>query len=215
MSIKTNLGTLTVKIDRGRTPCAAASFTYLAGLRFYDKTTCHRLTTTGIYILQCGDPSGTGAGGPSYQGRDEYPVLPRPAAVDESMSPLSHMTLPCNGDITACVSPGPCPTGSAQSSCVEVPPFSGRNTSPSPPMIYPRGVLAMANSGPDTNGSQFFIVYRDSQLPADYTEVGAVTSGIGIVDAVAKGGARPQGGVAQVDGKPKKSLVIETLTVTG
>src|SRR5439155_26417727 len=117
--------------------CTAASFAYLSGKKFFDNTKCHRLTTQGIFVLQCGDPSGTGQGGPAYKFPDEY----KPAPPDQ-----------------------PAPTASA----VPTP-------SPSPaqtPPLYTRGSLAMANSGADTNGSQFFIVYKDSPLPANYTLFG-------------------------------------------
>jgi peptidyl-prolyl cis-trans isomerase B (cyclophilin B) len=66
MTLDTSQGTITITLDVTDAPCSAASFTYLASQKFFDNTTCHRLTTTGIYVLQCGDPTGTGAGGPSY-----------------------------------------------------------------------------------------------------------------------------------------------------
>jgi peptidyl-prolyl cis-trans isomerase B (cyclophilin B) len=83
LTMTTNRGVITVQVDTGKAPCAAASITHLAGRGFFDGTVCHRLTTEGIKVLQCGDPSGTGMGGPAYQfseenlptaGGDPYPV---------------------------------------------------------------------------------------------------------------------------------------------
>ncbi|GAA1386200.1 peptidylprolyl isomerase [Catellatospora chokoriensis] len=83
LTMTTGQGVITVEVDTAKAPCAAASITYLAGRKFFDNTRCHRLTTAGISVLQCGDPSGTGMGGPSYKfaeenlptsGTDPYPV---------------------------------------------------------------------------------------------------------------------------------------------
>jgi peptidyl-prolyl cis-trans isomerase B (cyclophilin B) len=71
MQMTTNLGSIVITMDRARTPCTVASFQHLAEKRFFDRSTCHRLVTEGIFVLQCGDPSGTGAGGPDYQFGDE------------------------------------------------------------------------------------------------------------------------------------------------
>lgn len=126
---------------------------------FWDNTTCHRLTTEGIFVLQCGDPTGTGTGGPGYTTPDEN--LDAVAAEFEDAG---------NGQV-----------------------------------IYPRGTIAMANSGPNTNGSQFFIVYKDSPLAPNYNVVGQVTKGLEIIDAVAAEGVA--GGAA--DGKPAQVLELE------
>jgi peptidyl-prolyl cis-trans isomerase B (cyclophilin B) len=101
-------------------------------------------------VLQCGDPTGTGSGGPGYQFHDEL-------------------------------------SGSEK---------------------YTRGVLAMANAGANTNGSQFFIVYKDSQLPPNYTVFGTVSKGLAVVDKVAAKGSNPAG-----DGKPKLPISLRTVTV--
>jgi peptidyl-prolyl cis-trans isomerase B (cyclophilin B) len=66
MTLDTSQGKIVITLDVSKAPCSAESFTYLAGKGFFDNTKCHRLTTAGIYVLQCGDPSGTGRGGPSY-----------------------------------------------------------------------------------------------------------------------------------------------------
>lgn len=82
LTMTTNRGVIKVRVETAKAPCAAASITYLASRNFFDGTKCHRLTTAGISVLQCGDPSGTGMGGPSYRfaeenlptGADPYPV---------------------------------------------------------------------------------------------------------------------------------------------
>jgi len=111
-----------------------------------------------LKVLQCGDPSGTGEGGPGYRYKDELPTDLEPAPTD--------------------------PTGARK--------------------IYPRGVLAMANAGPDTNGSQFFLVYADSALRPNYSIYGTVRhAGLATLDKVAAGGIAPTpDNPAPVDGKP-------------
>jgi peptidyl-prolyl cis-trans isomerase B (cyclophilin B) len=96
MTITTNLGVIKVSVDTAKAPCTAASFTYLAGKKFYDNTKCHRLTTSGIYVLQCGDPSATGRGGPAYRmGEENLPIGKRPVyaegvvAMAKGQSPAS------------------------------------------------------------------------------------------------------------------------------
>jgi peptidyl-prolyl cis-trans isomerase B (cyclophilin B) len=71
MRIETGGGAITVRLYTDKAPCAVGSFAYLAGKGFFDNTACHRLTTQGIFVLQCGDPSGTGAGGPTYAYAEE------------------------------------------------------------------------------------------------------------------------------------------------
>ncbi|GAA0371871.1 peptidylprolyl isomerase [Micromonospora gifhornensis] len=87
MTITTNLGPITARIDRSAVPCTAGSFTHLAEQNFFDNTKCHRLVTEGIKVLQCGDPSATGkgwrdsdgTGGPSYRMAEEnLPTDKRP-----------------------------------------------------------------------------------------------------------------------------------------
>lgn len=157
MTIDTNLGPITTKLDGTKAGCTVNSFNYLASKKFFNGSPCHRLTSGGLKVLQCGDPTGTGSGGPKYGFANEN-VPPKDA--------------------------------------------SGQAT-------YKRGVIAMAHSQlPNSNGSQFFIVYGDSPLPADYTIFGEITGGLNIVDDVAKAGSTPAG-----DGKPKKKIDIKTLTV--
>jgi peptidyl-prolyl cis-trans isomerase B (cyclophilin B) len=173
MTITTNLGVVEAELDQAGAPCTVASFTYLAGKQFFDNSKCHRLTTSGIYVLQCGDPSASGSGGPAYKFPDER--LPSPTDT------------PSTG-----------PSGS---------PSAGTATN-----LYPAGTLAMANSGADTNGSQFFIVYKDgSALEAKYTIFGKVIKGLDIVQKVAAAGVTP--GSSDTDGAPKTAVTIQSLTV--
>jgi peptidyl-prolyl cis-trans isomerase B (cyclophilin B) len=170
MTITTNHGVIQVAIDAAKTPCAAASFSYLAGKQFFDNTRCHRLTNSGLFVLQCGDPSGSGAGGPGYHFKDEN--LPEAPDTDPSVPP-----------------------------------------SAAPQPVYRAGMVALANSGADTNSSQFFIVYRDSQLDPKYSVLGTVTSGLDVVDKIAAGGIA-EGGTTANDGPPKTEVIIQTLTVS-
>ena len=76
------------------------------------------------------------------------------------------------------------------------------------PVLYPRGTLAMANAGPDTNGSQFFLVYKDSQLPPDYTVFGKIQDdGLATLDKIAKAGVAGGG----EDGPPAAEVTIKTM----
>lgn len=147
-TITTNRGDIVIDLRDGQAPCTTNSFRFLASKAFYDDTPCHRLTTEGIYVLQCGDPSGTGRGGPGYRFPDEN---------------LANAT-------------------------------------------YPRGTVAMANSGPDTNGSQFFIVYREGGLEPKYTPFGTVVEGLDIVESIAERGATD-------DQAPRQEVVIEDVTL--
>ena len=151
VTLDTNVGPIKATLDAGTTPCTVNSFLSLAKQDYFDKTTCHRLTTDGIYVLQCGDPTATGMGGPGYQFDDE---------------------------------------------------LSGSET-------YGAGTLAMANAGPGTNGSQFFIVFDDSQLPPSYTVFGQVdAAGIRTVQKVAAKGTK-----TGTDGPPKQPVEIADVKV--
>ncbi|MFY1690344.1 peptidylprolyl isomerase [Plantactinospora sp. WMMB782] len=156
MRMSTNLGQIEISMDRSRTPCTVASFQHLADRKFFDGSSCHRLVTEGIFVLQCGDPSSTGLGGPDYRFTDEN-------------------------------------LGGAQ---------------------YGRGVVAMANTGePGSNGSQFFIIFRDSSsgLQPLYTPFGTVTTGLDVVDRVAAGGH--DNSISAGGGKPNQEITIQTLSV--
>jgi peptidyl-prolyl cis-trans isomerase B (cyclophilin B) len=154
-TIKTNRGTVVIDLLNSKATCTVNSFVYLAAQKYFDNTPCHRLTTSGIYVLQCGDPTGKGTGGPGYK-------------------------------------------------------FANENLAGAK---YTAGTVAMANSGPGTNGSQFFLVYRDSlTLPADYTPFGKVVSGLGIIQNVAKAGTDNSNGSG--DGHPKQKVTIESVHIT-
>ena len=160
MTIDTSLGKIVATMDGTKASCTVNSFKYLASKKFFNNTKCHRLVTEGIKVLQCGDPTGTGTGGPSYGfGNENVPKAGK----------------------------------------------SGQAT-------YKRGVIAMAHSdAPNSNGSQFFIVYGDSPLPADYTVFGQITQGMDVVDSVAKAGAEPADQAGNT--APKKKIEIKDLTV--
>lgn len=151
-TLKTSAGDLTIALDGEHAPCTVSSFVSLVSQKYFDQTTCHRLTTSGIFVLQCGDPTGTGRGGPGYSFGDET----------------------------------------------------------SPGMSYPAGTVAMANAGPDTNGSQFFLVYDDStSLPPNYTVFGHLDkAGLATVRAVAKQGVAGGGS----DGAPAEKVTILSAT---
>ncbi|WP_327237532.1 peptidylprolyl isomerase [Streptomyces sp. NBC_01317] len=81
MSLKTNVGDIAIAMDAAKTPSTVNSFKSLADKKYFDNTKCHRLTTQGIYVLQCGDPKGDGTGGPGYTIPDEnLKSLGKPAA---------------------------------------------------------------------------------------------------------------------------------------
>jgi peptidyl-prolyl cis-trans isomerase B (cyclophilin B) len=173
-TINTNLGKININLLNSKATCTVNSFAHLASAGFWNDSQCHRLvTTSGLYVLQCGDPyakasatltcaqtSGApGTGGPGYEFNNEN---------------LTGAT-------------------------------------------YTTGTVAMANSGPSangsgTNGSQFFLVYKNSTLPAQYTPFGKITSGLDILQKVAKAGtACHYSGTG--DGAPKEKVVINSVTI--
>lgn len=163
-TIATDRGAITITLDPKHAPCTVNSFVSLARQGYFDRTRCHRLTTTGIYVLQCGDPTGSGTGGPGYTVADELP----PAAEPRSCSA------------------GTC--------------------------IYPAGTMAMANSGqPNTNGSQFFLVYKDSPLAYSYTIFGQMAaSGLKVVRQIAAHGAGNSDAYGNTP--PNESVTITKVT---
>ncbi|MDT5340339.1 MAG: peptidyl-prolyl cis-trans isomerase [Mycobacterium sp.] len=162
-TIVTNDGAVGVSLDNGKSPCTVNNFVSLAQQGFFDKTPCHRLTTSSaLGVLQCGDPSGDGTGGPGYRFPNEYPTNQYRLADPAVMTPV----------------------------------------------VYPRGTLAMANAGQGTNGSQFFLVYKDSQLPPTYTVFGTIdATGLAVVDKIAAGGVQD----GSEDGKPATTVTIESV----
>ncbi len=145
-----------LELDGELAPQTVASFLMLSEDGYYDDSSCHRLTTEGIFVLQCGDPTGTGSGDPGYS----YELENAP------------------------------PDGN-----------------------YPTGTLAMARSAdPNSNGSQFFIVYDDTQLPVEgggYSIFGSVQSGLDILNSIAEAGV--EGGAG--DGAPAQPISILSISV--
>jgi peptidyl-prolyl cis-trans isomerase B (cyclophilin B) len=152
-TLRTNLGTITIKLDEEKAPCAVNSFRFLASKGFFDRTVCHRmLDAPDAGVLQCGDPTGTGRGGPGYE-------------------------------------------------------FADENLGGAPG--YSRGEVAMANAGPDTNGSQFFLVFKLSTIRRDYTPFGSILEGVEVLDKAAKAGTTgPQ------HDRPRTKVTLRKVTVS-
>lgn len=152
-TISLNGQNVDVTLDRAAAPCTVNSFLSLASQKFFDNSPCWRLTgNSALNILQCGDPTGVGNGGPGYTVADELTKT----------------------------------------------------------KTYPKGTLAMANSGAGTGGSQFFVVYKDSTLTPSYTVFGKVSdSGIAVIDGIAAKGIK---GNSQ-DGHPVATAVIDSVSV--
>ncbi len=164
--LATNQGPVLLTLDRAKAPCTVQSFLHLAKSKFYNFTTCHRLTLyPTLKVLQCGDPTGSGERGPGYSYKDELPT-----------------DLP--------LWPNDPPTSVAR--------------------LYARGTLAMANAGPNTNGSQFFLTFGDSRLRPDYTVFGTIDRlGLKVLDRVAAAGIVPTAeDPAPVDGAPVRKTDI-------
>jgi peptidyl-prolyl cis-trans isomerase B (cyclophilin B) len=162
-SMSTNQGNIGLQLDNGKSPCTVNSFAGLAQQGYFDNTPCHRLTTGGeLSVLQCGDPTGQGTGGPGYQFDNEYPT--------DQFQPDDPKLMQ--------------------------------------PVVYPRGTLAMANAGPGTNGSQFFLVYKDSKLPPNYTVFGTIDqTGLATLDKIAAAGVAGGG----EDGKPATDVQVKSI----
>jgi peptidyl-prolyl cis-trans isomerase B (cyclophilin B) len=157
LTLKTTCGDVVVRLDGSKAPRAVSSAIFLSRKDFWNGSPCHRLTTEGIYVLQCGDPTGSGSGGPGY-----------------SFGPVENA--PKNG-------------------------------------VYPAGTIAMARTNdPNGNGSQFFLVYKASSLPAPgYTIMGKVTEGLDVVQKIAAGGSDNSNGNG--DGKPRRPISIVSTSV--
>ena len=156
----TNCGNIVVTTVGAKAPITITQLATLARGGYFNDSLCHRLTTKGLYVLQCGDPTATGGGGPNFTYRDE--------------------NLPAEGLYN-----------------------------------YPAGTVAMANSGPGvngagTNGSQFFLVFADTTLGANYTIWGTITQGLDVVKAIAKAGVKGGG----ADGTPNQPIAINRVIVT-
>jgi peptidyl-prolyl cis-trans isomerase B (cyclophilin B) len=168
LTFVTNCGNIVVETVGAKAPQTLTALATLASKGFYNSTLCHRLTTQGLYVLQCGDPTATGTSGPVFN-RKPWTGIP-----DEN--------LPVGQKIT-----------------------------------YPAGTLAMANSGKNTNGSQVFFVYEDSELNPYYTVWGRITSGLDVLRAIAAAGAAKQGQDGKYyysgDGFPIQSVEIRRVIV--
>ena len=153
-TIVTNRGNVVIDLLNSKATCTVNSFVYLAAKNYFSSTTCHRLTTGSLSVLQCGDPTGKGTGGPGYG-------------------------------------------------------FANENTTGA---TYSAGTVAMAHSSlPNSNGSQFFVVYKNSTLSPNYTPFGKVVTGLGIIQSVAQAGSDNANGSG--DGHPKEPVVIEKVTI--
>ncbi|MBW1604158.1 peptidylprolyl isomerase [Streptomyces sp. JJ66] len=158
MTLETTCGDIEVALDAKNAPQTVNSFHFLTGENYFDHTRCHRLVDQGIYVLQCGDPQGTGQGGPGYELPDEN--LDAPEVKDGT---------------------------------------------------YPAGTVAMANAGTGTGGSQFFLVYEDSPLPADYTPFGTITTGMDVLQKIAEAGSEPDPQIQATT--PRATVVLNDVTV--
>ena len=152
--VKTNMGTYSAVLDAAKAPGTVNNFVSLARNKYFDGTTCHRAIPG--FMIQCGDPTATGSGGPGYKFADE---------------------LPATGE-------------------------------------YKIGSLAMANSGANTNGSQFFVISGDQgvALPPNYTLFGQVTDGLDttVVALDAAGNDDPSSNGVP----PLTEITIESITIT-
>ncbi len=148
--IKTSSGDITVALNAKDMPITVNNFVYLANKDFYNDTIFHRVIKG--FMIQGGDPSGDGTGGPGYKFDDE--------------------------------------------------PFQGE---------YTKGTIAMANAGPNTNGSQFFVMHQDYALPKNYIIFGNVIGGIEIVDKIAEASVGPN--AMGENSKPSEPVVIESIEI--
>lgn len=147
--LKTSMGDITIQLTASATPITVNNFVSLSQKNFYDNTIFHRVING--FMIQGGDPDGTGRGGPGYTFNDES--------------------------------------------------FEGQ---------YTRGTVAMANSGPNTNGSQFFIMHKDTALPHAYVIFGNVIKGMDVVDKIAQAPVNPSGERST----PVTPVVIHSVTIT-
>jgi len=146
-TLNTNLGPITLGLYPDKAPQTVNNFVFLAREGFYDGVIFHRVVPG--FVIQGGDPTGTGRGGPGYSFADEL----------------------------------------------------------NDPQPYARGIVAMANAGADTNGSQFFIVLADAGLPYQYNIFGEVTEGLEVVDAIAAAETAAD--------RPINDIIIESVTIDG
>jgi peptidyl-prolyl cis-trans isomerase B (cyclophilin B) len=175
VQIQTSQGPIGLNLNQAESPCTVNSFVNLAQQKFYDGAPCHRLSTEGLKMLQCGDPTGSGQGGPGYEFDNEYPTDQYPKGDPNAQNPVE----------------------------------------------YKRGVIAMANAGADpqsgngTNGSQFFLMFGDSQLPPQYTIFGTIDNpGLATLDKIAKAGDDHSMDSSAGGGKPNVPVNFKSVTVS-
>ncbi|MEV0087903.1 peptidylprolyl isomerase [Saccharopolyspora sp. NPDC050642] len=155
-TINTSQGAIPLTLDRALAPCTVNSFVSLSKQGYYNGTACHRIGTEGLQMLQCGDPTGKGSGGPGYSFDDET----------------------------------------------------------FPELQYGRGYLAMANAGPNTNGSQFFMVFGEAPLSPDYTVFGTISEdGLKVIDGIARAGHDGAFEPSPGGGHPKQEVKFESVDV--
>jgi peptidyl-prolyl cis-trans isomerase B (cyclophilin B) len=158
VTMQTSSGAIGLTLDRTLAPCTVNSFVSLAKKGFYTNSPCHRLITSpSLHALQCGDPTGSGTGGPGYTLPDE--VFPE--------------------------------------------------------LTYGRGYVAMANTGqPNTSGSQFFLIYGQTQLPPQYTVFATISpAGLKVLDQIAKAGDDGSLEPSPGGGKPNQPVTITSVDV--
>jgi cyclophilin family peptidyl-prolyl cis-trans isomerase len=146
--ITTSCGDIDIDLLADEAPVTANNFAFLADRQFFDATIVHRVVPG--FVVQMGDPTGTGTGGPGYRFADELDAARRHG--------------------------------------------------------YARGIVAMANAGPDTNGSQFFVCLDDVGLPPQYAVFGRVTSGMDVVDQIAE--------IPTRDERPLQTVFVEKVELT-
>ena len=144
-TIETTAGTMTAQLFAAEAPRTVNNFVFLANEGFYTDVIFHRVISG--FMIQGGDPTGTGTGGPGYRFDDE---------------PVSRQ--------------------------------------------YLRGTLAMANAGPNTNGSQFFVMHADYPLPPNYTIFGKLSAGEDVIDAIA-------GAPTGAQDRPVEPVAIKSVTI--
>lgn len=145
-TLETTAGTLVLELFANEAPKTVNNFVFLARDSFYNDVIFHRVIKG--FMIQGGDPTGTGRGGPGYKFNDE---------------PVQR--------------------------------------------AYTRGIVAMANAGPNTNGSQFFIMHKDYSLPPNYTIFGQLIAGESVLDQIATAATGPQD-------RPQTPVVIKSVTIT-
>lgn len=193
MTITTNQGEpVTVQLDLASAPCAAASFTHLAGKSFFDNTKCSEITTEGA--VRCGDPTDTGFGGPTYTFFDEN--VPAGSSDNPSTSPSAEPSGTPTATASASPSGSPEPSPSATAATAH----------------YPAGTVAMIGNPPGANGSQFLIFFKDfATTEPKYSVVGTVTAGLDVIKKIGALETVDNGSGSKV--KPKTDVVIQSLTV--